>query len=237
VPYTAEIFASAIVAVGDFNPAIFSPDWLERNGLIGKDDADNAREKDPSKSLLISHQVAAFETEWFALQILENQFSLTSKAALSPALKDLAAGIFQMVPHTPITAVGLNFMGHFKLPSEDTYHKVGDVLAPKDIWKSLYPDRSHGLADLTVRIQYAARGEPVKTNDEKRITVQPSNKFKFGKFGVYLAYNDHHDFTVAGSNDLSPAERAATVIDTEWENSWTDAVRVFDGILSMAIGN
>lgn len=231
--YKAEIFASAVVAVGDFNPAIFSPDWLERNGLIGKDDADNAREKNSNKSLLISHQVAAFETEWFALQVLENQFSLTSKDALSPALRDLATGIFQMVPHTPIIAVGLNFMGHFKLPNEDTYHKVGDVLAPKDIWQSLYPDLSHGLADLTVRIQYAGRGEPITKKDERRITVQPSNKLKFG---VYLAYNDHHDVTVANTNELSSAERVAIVIDTEWENSWKDAVRVFDGILSKAIG-
>jgi hypothetical protein len=40
VAYTAEILASTIVAVGDFNPAIFTADWLEANGLIGSDDAD-----------------------------------------------------------------------------------------------------------------------------------------------------------------------------------------------------
>ena len=36
---TADIFGSSVVAVGAFNPAIFSPDWLERNKLIGQDDA------------------------------------------------------------------------------------------------------------------------------------------------------------------------------------------------------
>ena len=120
VTHTAEIFTSSVVAVGDFNPAIFSPDWLEGNKLIGKSDADTVRE---SKSMISSHQVTSFETKWFALQVLENRFSLTSKDALSPALKDLAVGIFQLVPHTPVTAVGLNFLAHFKLTSEEEYHR------------------------------------------------------------------------------------------------------------------
>lgn len=230
--HTAEILTSAIIAVGDFNPAIFSPDWLERNNLIGKGDADTARERSQAKPLLISHQVTAFETKWFALQVLENQFSLTSKDALSPAFKDLAVGIFQLVPHTPVTAVGLNFLAHFKLASEDEYHRVGDVLAPKDIWKYLYPDESHGLADLTIRVQYVTRGEPVRTKDEKRISVQPSSQIKFG---VFLSYNDHHDVSSGDVDTRRPAEQVATIIDNEWESSWKDAMRVFDGVLTMAL--
>ena len=95
---------------------------------------------------------------------------INDKDALSPAFKDLAVGIFQLVPHTPVTAEGLNFLGHFKLASEDEYHWVGDVLAPKDIWKALYPDEWPGLADLTIQIQPWTRGEPLKTKDEKRIS-------------------------------------------------------------------
>jgi len=233
VAYTAEILTASIVAVGAFNPAIFSPDWLERNGLIGKEDADTVREGNQVESLLISHQVAKFQTKWFALQVLEDQFSLTSKDALSPAFKDLAVGIFQLVPHTPVTAVGLNFFGHFKLATEDECHRVGDALAPKDIWKSLYPDESPGLSDLTIRIERWTRGEPLKTKDGKRISVQPSNKIKSG---VFLSYNDHHDMSASNEGDLRPAERVATVIDNEWEFSWQDAIRVFDSVLSMALG-
>ena len=231
--YTAEFLTSSIVAVGDFNPAIFSPDWLERNGLIGKDDASTVREGSQGKSLLVSHQVATFETKWFALQVLENQYSLTSKDALSPAFKDLAVGMFQLVPHTPVSAVGLNFFGHFKLASKAESHRIGDLLAPKDIWKSLYPDDSAGLADLTIRIQHWTRGEPLKTKDEKRISVQPSKKIKFG---VYFSYNDHHDVSGSDEDNLRPAERVATIVDTAWEASWHDAVRVFDGVLTKALG-
>jgi len=231
VKHSAEILTSSIVVLGNFNPAIFSPDWLERNQLIGEEDAGVARDGSEGRSMIISKQVATFETAWFVLQVLDNQFALTSKGAFSPAFKDLAVGIFQLVPHTPVTALGLNFMGHFKLTTEAEYHRVGDVLAPKDIWATLYPDETAGLADLTIRIQRWTRGKPLKTKDEKRISVQQSNKFKFG---IYLSYNDHHDVTTI-VDDQTPAERVAIIVDNDWESSWTDAVRVFDGVLCMAL--
>lgn len=228
---TAEILTSAIVAIGDFNPAIFSPDWLQRNALIGEDDANSARDAHNAKSLLLSHQVSAFETKWFSLQVLENRFSLTSKDALSPAFRDLAVGIFQLLPHTPITAVGLNFLAHFKLENEDAYHRVGDALAPKEVWQRLYPEEMPGLANLTVKIQRGTRGEGLKTKDEKRISVQPSGLIRYGAF---LSYNDHHDLSSEDQENL-PAERAAAVIDNEWEPAWRDAIRVFDVLLSTAL--
>lgn len=228
--HSPEIFASSIVAVGNFNPAIFSADWLERNNLIGSEDANTAREGEQRKALLVTHQVTTFETKWFALQVLENQFSLSSKDALSPAFKDLAIGIMQLVPHTPITAVGLNFFGHYKLSSDDEYHRVGDVLVPKDIWNSLYPDQRAGLSNLTLRIQPGSRTEPLKTKDEKRISVQPSTKLK----GVFLSYNDHHEPS-PDEMSVKPAEVIARIIDEQWDTSWKDAIRVFDEILSATL--
>lgn len=227
---TADIFGSSVVAVGAFNPAIFSPDWLERNQLIGQEDADNAKK---TPSLIISQQITVFETEWFAFQVLDNQFSLTSKGALTPAFKDLAVGILSLVPHTPITAIGLNFLAHFRLGTEAEYHKIGDVLAPKPIWNSLYPDRNAaGLANLTIRIQDAERGQTPRSGNEKRISVQPSGKVKFG---VFLSLNDHREIIEPKDAGMTTAEQAAALIDSEWQNSWEDAVRVFDSVVSQAL--
>lgn len=232
VKYTPEILTSVIIAIGDFNPAILSPDWLEGNNLIGKGDAETVREGIQSNSLIVTHQVTTFETKWFALQVLENRFTLTSKDALSPAFKDLATGIFQLLLHTPVTAVGLNFLAHFKLDSEDEYHRVGDVLAPKDIWKALYPDEDAGLADLTIRLQRGVRVGQLKTKNEKRFSVQPSNKFNFG---VLLTYNDHHDVSGPREDNMRPAERVAAIIDKEWEVSWHESLSAFNGLLSMVL--
>lgn len=141
-------------------------------------------------------------------------------------------GILQLLPHTPVRAVGLNFMAHYKLVNENEYQRFGDVLAPKEIWRTLYPDQRPGLEYLTIHIAPSASGQPVKTNDAKRISVQPSNKLKFG---VLLSYNDHHDLSAVGEQSSRPAERVAALIDNEWESAWQEAVRVFGGIVTMVL--
>lgn len=230
MPRTPDIFGSSIVALGAFNPAIFSPDWLERNNLIGADDALAAK---TLPSFVISGQVSFFETGWFSIQVVENQFVLNSKGALSPAFRDLAVGILTLVPHTPITALGLNFMGHYRMSNEADYHKVGDVLAPKNIWKDLYPDGndSIGVGDLSMRIQRGPRGQPT-TKDERRISLQSSTKLPCA---LYLAYNDHHEIAEDRDRNLTSAERAVEVINNDWEASHSDALRVFDGLISKAL--
>ncbi len=226
----ADIFGSSVVAVGAFNPAIFSPDWLQRNQLIGQEDSDYAKK---ASSLIVSHQATVFETEWFTFQVLDNQFSLTSKGALSPAFKDLAVGILSLVPHTPITAIGLNFLAHFRLGTEAEYHKIGDVLAPKTIWNSLYPDKNAaGLANLTIKIQDGERGQLAKSKNEKRLSVEPSGKLKYG---VYLSLNDHREIIEPIEGKETRAEQAVALIDSDWQNSCDDAVRVFDIVVTQAL--
>ena len=228
--YTAEIFGSSIVLVGQFNPAIFTADWLERNSLIGSEDAEYAR---ASTNVLVSHAVAVCETEWFALQVLENQFSLTSKGALSHAFRDLAEGIATLVPHTPVTALGLNYMGHYKMSTEAGYHKVGDVLVPKKLWGELFDPETEkpGMADVTVKIQQMKVGETIASSpDELRINVQPSTTVKWG---VFLSCNAHRESfgKVKGKGN---AAGAAEVIGVEWEKMWHRAESIFDGILTKA---
>ena len=227
-PHSAEIFGSSIVLVGSFNPSIFTADWLEAHQLIGADDAEYAR---AATNLLVSRQVSVCETDWFALQVLENQFSLTSKGALSYSFKDLAEGIASLVPHTPITALGLNFMGHYKLPTEAEYHKVGDVLAPKKIWNELIDPKfeAAGMADVTVRIQHGERGKQLTDSDELRIQVQPSGQVKFG---VFMSCNNHFESFARKPHGKANAEGAAEVISTKWEPAWLRAESLFDGLLT-----
>jgi hypothetical protein len=64
---------------------MFSPDWLDRYDLIGKNDAEIAHEGELSSALIAAYEVTTFETKWIALQVLKNQLSITSKDALSDA--------------------------------------------------------------------------------------------------------------------------------------------------------
>jgi hypothetical protein len=227
-----EIFGSAIVAIGTFNPVIFTPDWLERNNLIGVEDASVARQ---DNSLLISTQICQYQTDWFSIQIFDDRFSLTSKGALSPAVKDLAIGILTLVPHTPIHGIGLNFMGHYRLKSEEEYHKIGDVLAPKEIWKQLFQGEheSIGMTNLAVVVEPCTRGGKPRNGDRKHITVQPSDRFRNN--GVFFSLNDHHNTSTQDDDSSTSAERAAQIVDANWEPIWEEALHVFDGIITLAL--
>ena len=227
--HSPEIFTASIVVRGDFNPAIFTPDWLEKTQLIGPADAETARSKDGEPELVVCRQVSNFGAKWFSLQVLEGQFILSSKDAQLEAIKDLAAGIFQLLPHSPVRALGINFSGHYKMPSMGAYHQVGDSLAPKKLWNELFPGRLAGMNDLIVRIQRGERSGKVETSDEIRITVQASGKISPG---IHISYNDHQDLTRAEHQDYSPGERVARAIDEHWHASWRDSLRVFDGILT-----
>lgn len=229
--YTAEIFGSTIVVLGAFNPAIFSADWLEANGLIGRQDADAARH---NPAYVVTHQVTALETDWFTVQVLENQLIVASKGALSPTIKDLAVGALSLLPHTPITAVGLNFMGHYNMTTETDYHKIGDVFAPKQIWNELFPaeNNSAGLTDLSMRISPVPRGKILETGDQKNISLQPSSKIKFG---IYLSYNDHRVVRADEDSNTTAAEITAKIVANGWQSSWQDAIAIFDGLISKAL--
>lgn len=229
--YTPEIFGSSIVVLGAFNPAIFSPDWLERNSLIGAQDAEAAR---AASNMIVSHQVSVFETKWFALQVVENQFVLNSKSALSPAFRDLAIGMLSLVPHTPVTALGLNFMADYRLPDVEQYHRVGDVLAPKGIWNDLFPGENIncGMGNLTIRVAPAGRDKIPDTKNQRQVFVQPSQSLKYG---VHFAYNDHRDLTETTSSRETPAERAVSIVANEWETAQADASRIFDGVLKKTL--
>lgn len=236
---TLEIFDSSIVAIGAFNPAILSPDWLERNNLIGKTDAAAAKQLD---SLVITHQFSVIETDWFVLQVLENQFSLMSKGAVTPMLKDLAVGILSLVPQTPITAVGLNFMGHYKFSNVAEYYKIGDVLAPKNIWEQVFSSNDQGtgngenqaigLANITIKIQPCKRDETPLTRDEKNITLQPSTKIRGG---VIFSLNNHKNVSEQRDENLTAAEYAAQIIDRDWEESNAESIKIFERTISLAL--
>lgn len=140
----AEMDGASIVMIGSFNPAIFQPRWLGVQGLIRPEEAETA------KITVIQAEVADFSTEWFQVQVLQNRLML---ASVDPrhyaALRDLCAGIFDLLPHTPITAFGINRQFHFSMPSIEAWHSIGHRLAPKDAWNPIM--EKPGLRSMTIQ--------------------------------------------------------------------------------------
>lgn len=231
VLYKPEVISASVVAIGAFNPAIFTPDWLERNGLIGSDDANGMR---AAENLVVTRQVTLLEAESFTLQVEQNKFTASCKGVLTPALRDLVIGIFELVSHTPIRALGQNFDTLFKFLDEASYHRVGDVLAPKSLWGNVYSaDRfAIGLDKLIIKIQEGQRFEKFHSNNCRNIIVERgATSFP----AINFTYNDHHELAENRADGRSQAEDAAEILRNEWETAWHDATQTFRQIIDLAL--
>ena len=213
-----ELNGVAVVAVGSFNPAIFHPRWLSENELLAANEAEHALE-----AVVLSPQLTTFTADWLNLQVTTEQaiFS-TIEEAHELELRDLARGTLDLLPHTPVDALGLNADSHFRVDSEAEWHAVGDQFLPKDFWEPLFEGEewirrdggeATGLRGLKV--------EAWRTNkrDYVRIEVAPSARLK--PWGVYVGINAHYQLTEG--DDRGTGHRAAQAILENW-----DAIRDFE---------
>jgi hypothetical protein len=204
-----------VVAVGAFNPAIVTPDWLARHDLISEAERDECL---GTMQALISNGIMAFDAEWFGFRLIKNQLAISSTKGATPRVKDLAWGILRLLPETPLSAMGMNFVADVQFDSAEEYHQFGDALVPKTIWGHLFPDRSVGVANLNIAINASPRtsGVAQDTTDQKRFIIQPSNLV--GPNAVNIVFNDHRIL-----DGEVPALHAADILDRHWDKALVDA--------------
>ena len=101
---------ASIVLLGNFNPAIFHPEWLAAKQLIRSSEAAAA-------ALDVVHaELAQFRMGWLRLTVTRDRFvAETSDPSHQAPLRDLVVGIFELLEHTPTTRLGLNRTVHVDL--------------------------------------------------------------------------------------------------------------------------
>jgi hypothetical protein len=213
-----KINIASIVLTGSFNPAIFQPQWFVRQNLLPAEEAEKAEIK------LVSPEFCQFETAGLTIQVVRERFAVFSKPDANPTLvRDLAAGTFFVLEHTPLTALGLNRDMHFAMPSEEIWHKVGDTIVPKDIWKKILAGRV-GMRSLS--LQAEVPGFPDENQDMTKMTVRVEPSLS-EKFGLFIATNEHHQAPMgSGANYLR--ER----IRNRWEGAFNYAAEIAEFIIS-----
>jgi hypothetical protein len=201
-----------VVLVGVLNPAIFHPEWFVRQALLSEAEAAKAEVQ------AITPQVSDLKFLDFGLQALQSRLTIkTVDVSKAPKINDLVIGILTKLPHTPITAAGINQGLHLATGSEENWHKIGNALGPKErIWEELY--REPGLASITIESprtgQFAG-----KTN----VTVQPS---VLVRYGVYVSSNVEYQPPQEGETALLVSE----FIKSEWKVAIQEATRVAEQI-------
>lgn len=227
--YQPEILSANIVVLGAFNPAIFSPDWLELNQLIGPDDAKVIRS---SENFVVTRQVTQLESETFRLLVEENKYQASCTGVAGPHIRDLTMGVLELLPHTPLRAIGLNFDIQYRFHDSDAYHKVGDALAPKSIWLQVVgdPDRAIGLEQLRIIVQDGKRGEEPKSPNSKTISVHRGGN----TLTIRMSYNDHHEF-VDLPEGTAATEAAMEILKEHWQEQLQVAGQTFSQVIGLAI--
>lgn len=205
------------VLVGSFNPAIFHPEWFLRQGLIGDQDAKDAEVK------LNSGEVTDIRLCGLRLQCVSDRFTLgTSNVSYTEKIQDFLIHIFTLLPHTPITACGINPWVHYTVETTEYWHKIGHTLAPKElVWNDIL-DRP-GMQSLVIK---APRSGDFP--GEINVTIEPSAKFRPG---IFVAVNYHYPLPVDVVH-AGASEALLKFLKSEWKNAGRMARHVAEQIFA-----
>jgi hypothetical protein len=166
----------SLVLRGAFNPPLISPGWLLHNGLISEDDYGDTIID------VVVPQLSGFRTTTLKFQVTPDLFSILTEVQTEFEMaRDMMTSILKLLPHTPVNMLGINHYFHVAMPSFESWHAIGDRLAPKDIWERVLT--LPGMQDVTI--------ESVRDDDyggAVHVTVQPSTVHRPG---VFLHQNDH----------------------------------------------
>jgi len=93
-----------VIVANDINLSIFKPPWLTKVGIF--------KPEELQENIVITPPFVQIKTEDFEVTILANRIQMTIRQKYPKTEEDISrilGGIVETLPHTPYTAVGLNF--------------------------------------------------------------------------------------------------------------------------------
>jgi len=225
---TPEQSGVTIVLVGQFNPAIFRPEWFRSRELAATDDL--AR----TEVDIIHPEVARFRLPWATIHVQREQFVVSTTEDPFVRIHDLVLKIFvENLRHTPVFHIGINREAHFRLSGRAAIDKIGYALAPPTAWGEWAGDitsgdeNNHGgLRSLTM--------EQSRVDDRRagyiRASVQPSVMYVPG---IWMQINDHYEVADKSTPPDGSAE-IMKVLEESFDRSVSRSEWIMDQILRLA---
>ena len=213
--HQADIQGLVIVVRGHFNPIIFSPVWFSSEGLIRKEEAAKA------ETQIVNPDVVSFNLDWLRLQVTRETFFVeTTKDSYEDVLRDLVAGTFKLLRHTPLTMMGINRHLHFRTESVEKWHQIGDILAPKKIWNDIF--NKPGLKSLSIVESDRDDG----LNGHIQLKIEPSARVNPG---LFISTNDH--FQVNDAESALGADEILDILENRWQESLERSTNIVNKLL------
>lgn len=181
-----------IIALGSFNPAIFSPLWMRSNEVIDVDDGSEPKVE------IIHEQVAQFSISDIDFSVELERFAIKSEVHDHNILLDIFNKIFpEKLSYTPLRSIGLNFYDHIDLGSFERRNKLGRILAPIEPWMPWTEDFDNpdenlngGMSKLNMK---KSRSAP-PCEEYSLVTIEPSARPNLKKKGVFILLNNHFGY-------------------------------------------
>lgn len=224
----------SVVLVGSMNPAIFSPEWLARHNVVSQDLADEADIR------VIHKEITEFSCGWCNIRVDRNRFQAQTNEAPYVRLCDLVAVVFgELLPNTPVSALGINLVVNFNAPSSRARDALGQTLAPAANWgkwgQSIVKDLS--VADGK-KWHGGVRSVTMQENrsDDRdsgwlSVRVEPSAKLS-GMAGVFIEANDHYVIDAEkGNND---ALAYTHLLASRFDESMKRSEDIIDQLMGLA---
>lgn len=203
----------SVVFLGSFNPRIFHPTWFQREGLVSAEEEAASLTDSKRNGPLVTPDLSRCEIgDEISLECMTDRMSINAATTLGEErLRTLAAVLLAKLPHTPITAVGINHLQVFDARDEAEWHRIGDLLVPKEeIWAKAMEGR---LGMALVRVEDFRPGPPsVRVWATVEPVREPHPPFRFS-----MSTNWHNDIAKHLSEGVYPTELAADFIATQWE--------------------
>lgn len=205
---TAKQRGNAIHLMGSFNPQIFQPAWLAAQGLIREAESETAEIQ------IIHSDIVSYSVAWARIEVERDKLSIfsTPKSETPEQLRDLALGVIEVLNHTPVYTVAIQFWAHYALESQEARDRLGWTLVP--------PDPFQGeLINPGMRALRVVGGRPTGEDPDENgliVTIEPSNPVSPN--GVYIGVVDQYEVAESSEADVG-AEPAISCLKANWSAS------------------
>ncbi len=223
MPYETEILGASVVLLGQFNPAIFSPAWLAKSGVISEEEAAAAEKP-------VTHpQIAHISIEHLTIAVETGRFSVSVTSDPVVRVLDITVQLFRdLLSHTPLRACGINYSEDWRVESFEKRLALGRALAPIGPWgawgqslTSNNPDETGGLLELVMKKPFGPEGHgEAKIEGHQRVTIGPTSEIKDKYRSISMSVNHHRELA---PGDADGALRVIDLAEREFDGAIADA--------------
>jgi hypothetical protein len=230
VLYSPEIVSASIVLLGKFNPAIFTPAWFAKVGIINEDELKSA------VTQVVHPEVSQFYIERFRLEVVPTRFVILTKSEpFLPILEDVLTLFEQRLPHTPTNAVGINYEVEFLVDTFDQRTQLGRKLAPTGPWgkfgaRLAGASQTENASGLTFLVMQETKPSDRERGD-RRVQIKPSRTVDTTR-GVNIQVNDH--FEVVGSQDENGSQQVISILRDRFDASIAESKSIISELMEFA---